>query len=98
MGKYTYLFFLKWKRGNMMKLGGREYYDNTWKPKLLELCKEYGVKLLKSTTPFGTVEQDLKIFDTDITPDEFNEFASAIFNIDEKDILDYSKTTVCHNN
>ena len=97
MGKYTYLFFLKWRREEIRKLGRMDYYEKEWKPKLLELCKEHGVELLKDTTPFGTVEQDLKIFDTDITIDEFSEFASAIYNIEEKDIIDYSKTTVCHN-
>jgi hypothetical protein len=97
MGKYTYLFFVKWGLAEeWLKLGGREYFDNEWTPKLRELCKEYGVELLKDTVPYGTVEQRLYIFDTDIPLDEFAKLSNAIFAIAEERLIEYSKTTICH--
>ena len=104
MGKYTYLFYLKWSREEIHKsaraltCARHEYYDKEWKPKLLDLCKEHGVELLKDTGPFGTVEESLYIFDTDIPLDEFAKFSNAIFAIVEEDVIEYSKTTICLNN
>lgn len=96
MGKYTYLYFVKWRPEGVLKLGGLEYFDNEWMPKLLELCKEHGVELLKDTVPYGTVEQRLCIFDTDIPLDEFQKFSQAIFAIAEERVIEYSKTTICY--
>jgi len=95
MGKYTYLFFIKWKQDEFLKLGGRDYYEKEWKPKLLELCKKHGLKLLKTTTPFGTDEQDLRIFDTDIELDKYEEFVTEVSRITNYVAIDYSKTIAC---
>jgi len=65
-------------------------------PKLRSLCKEHGVELLKHTVPYGTVEQALYIFDTDIPLDEFQKFSQAIFAISEERLIEYSKTTICY--
>jgi hypothetical protein len=95
MGKYTYLFFIKWKQDEFGKLGGRDYYVQEWKPKLLELCKKYGLKLLVTTTPFGTAEQDLRIFDTDIELDKYEEFVTEVSRITNYVAIDYTKTIAC---
>ena len=91
MGKYMYLSFVKWtEKANQRD---NDYWTNTWFPKHIEICKKWDVKLLKAGIPFGTVEDHLYVYETDLELSKYQDFRGEITNIEEG-IFDYTKTTI----
>lgn len=92
MGRYVYLCFVKWTERGVEKDMG--YWQETWLPKHEKLCEEYNVKLLKMGIPFGTVEEALYIYETDLPLAEFQNFRNALTQIGNERLVAYTKTTI----
>lgn len=92
MGQYVYLSFHKWTETALEK--DPEYWEKTWFPKHEKLCEEYGVKLLKVGIPFGTIEEFLSMYETDLPLAEYQKFRNAVTQIDEERLIAYTKTTI----
>ena len=92
MGQYAYLSFVKMTEEGVAK--NREYWEKTWFPKHDEICEEYDVKLLKWGIPFGTVEEMLFIYETDLPLAEYQKFRGAVVGITEERLFAYTKTTI----
>jgi len=86
-----YISFVKWK-DKAYELG-EDFWLKTWIPKHDELCKKWGVKLLKMGIPFGTVETNVYVYDTDLELAKYQEFRNAITSI-TAGLFDYTKTTI----
>ena len=92
MGKYVYLSFVKWSEaGNAMSM---DYWNNEWLPKHNEMCEKHKVKLLKWGIPFGTVEEGLFIYETDLPLAEYQLFRNDVTAISEESLVAYTKTTI----
>ncbi len=94
MGKYVYLYFVKWTERGLEKLSSKDFMSETWMPKHVELCKEHDVELLTHGIPYGTVEETVFVYETDRALAEFGEFQMKIRSLDEEKLINYSKTTV----
>lgn len=92
MGQYAYLSFAKLSEKGSAK--NREYWEMTWFPKHEEICSEYGVKLLKWGIAFGTVEELVYIYETDLPLAEYQKFRGAVTGISEERLFAYTKTTI----
>jgi hypothetical protein len=91
MGKYMYISFVKWS-DKFFELG-MDYFRNTWMPKHDEICKKWGVELLKMGIPFGTVEESVFVYDTDLELSKYQDFRGDVANINEGQ-FDYTRTTI----
>ena len=92
MGQYVYLSFVKLTKKGLEK--GMEYWQNTWIPKHNEICKEYDVTFHKMGIPFGTVEENVYIYETDLPLAEYQKFRGAVVGITEERLFAYTKTTI----
>ena len=59
-----------------------------------KICNEYGVKLLKWGIAFGTVEELVYIYETDLPLSKYQNFRGAVVGISEERLFDYTKTTI----
>ena len=91
MGKYMYISFVKWTDKALEK--GSKYFRETWFPKHDEISKKWDVKLLKSGTSFGTVEQTVFVYETDLELSKYQDFRGEVTRI-ESGFFDYTKTTI----
>ena len=91
MGKYMYLSFVTFTEKAYQM--GNDWWVNTWMPKHNEICKKWDVKFLKQGIPFGTVETNLYVYETDLELSKYQDFRGEITNIEEG-IFDYTKTTI----
>ncbi len=92
MGKYMYLSFMTWTK-KIAELGGMTYFNETWLPKHDEVCKKWDVKFLKWGIPFGTVEESLFVYETDLELSKYQDFRGEILSI-ESDLVEYTNTTI----
>ncbi len=92
MGKYVYLFFVKWSEAGLGK--SLDYWFNEWKPKHNELCEKHKLKFLQSGYPLGTVEDALLIYETDLPLAEYDLFKNAVITISEESLIAYTKTII----
>ena len=92
MGQYIYLGFTKTAKKGLEK--DIEYWNNTWFPKHSEVCKEHNVTCLKIGIPFGTVEEWLFIYETDLPLAEYQKFRADVMSISDERLFSYPKTTI----
>jgi len=92
MGQYGYLSFVKLSEKGSEK--SNEYWEKTWFPKHEKICKEHGVKLLKWGVAFGTVEELVYVYDTDLPLADYQKFRGAVTGISEERLFEYTKTTI----
>jgi hypothetical protein len=92
MGQYVYLSFTKLTEKGSAK--NREYWEKTWFPKHEEVCAKHGVKILKWGIPFGTVEELLYIYETDLPLAKYQVFRGDVVGISDERLFDYTKTTL----
>ncbi len=92
MGRYVYLCFVKWLESAHEK--GYEFFAGTWLPRHEELCRENGVELLRWGLPWGTAEDHVFIYETDMAVAEFQDFKGEVSRIDGERLWDYSRTIV----
>ncbi len=92
MGQYIYLGFTKFAKKGIEK--DPEYWRNTWIPKHAEVCKEHNVTCHKIGIPFGTVEEWLFIYETDLPLAEYQTFRGAVMGISDERLFSYTKTTI----
>jgi len=92
MRKYVYLCFVKWTDAAMEK--GSDYFTKEWFPKHDELCKKHKVKQLQHGVPFGTVEEHVFIYDTDLPLADYQLFRNDVTAISKERYIAYIKTTI----
>jgi len=92
MSQYAYLSFVKLSEEGSAK--NREYWEKTWFPKHDGVCKKYGVKLLKWGIAFGTVEELVYVYETDLPLSDYQKFRGDVTGISEERLFAYTKTTI----
>jgi len=92
MTKYVYLCFMKTKGLPMS-----EEESKKWWAEHDKLCEKHKVKLLASGNPFGTVEEQVFVYGTDIHLDAFQAFRTPVTSIEPRPIA-YTRTiqVLCH--
>jgi hypothetical protein len=86
-----YISFVKWSDKALGK--GTDYFRKTWLPKHDEICEKWKVKLLKRGIPFGTVEENVFVYDTDLELSKYQDFRGDVANIEEG-FFAYTRTTI----
>ncbi len=92
MGNYVYLSFVKWSDAAMKK--GMDYFNKEWFPKHDEVCRQHKVKHLQHGVPFGTVEEHVFIYETELPLADYQAFRGAVTGISEESLIAYTKTTI----
>lgn len=83
-----YLAFVRWTDKMTQQV-----YNDVWKDKHAEICKKWGVKLLKWGIPFGTVETHVFVYDTDLELSKYQDFRADVSAI-VPGAFDWTNTTI----
>jgi len=92
MGKYVYLSFVKWTDLAMDK--GSNYFNKEWFPKHDELCRKHKVTMLQHGVPFGTVEEHVFVYETDLPLADYQLFRNDVAAISKERLVAWTNTTI----
>ena len=92
MGKYVYLSFVKWTDLALEK--SEDYWFKEWVPKHDALCKKHKVTLLQEGIPFGTVEEEVFIYETELPLADYQLFRNDVAAICKERLVAWTNTTI----
>ncbi len=89
---YVYTVYVKWSQ--QAKNKGPEFFMEDWFPRHDQICKEYGVKLLRWGLPMGVTEDHVYIYETSIEAKTFLDFKGEISSFEGEPLWGHSRTHI----